>query len=169
MRYRFTLVPPRLCRGWDIRPYLGFKPDRVALEPSSTHGPRCIGAQSRVGSGLFKCGSRCSAVRGPTRSIRRSLQFQRSDAVCHYSLWRRNLGNFAKSCLAAWLAHRIGKVTIVMSGWAASRCFLAVSITRRIARRCWVMRIPRFARCASFRMRFLRPILANPQGTESVC
>src|ERR1700734_1984393 len=31
--------------------------------------------------------------------------------------------------------------------WAASRCLVAVSITRRMARRCSVMRIPRSARC----------------------
>jgi len=30
--------------------------------------------------------------------------------------------------------------------WAASRCLVAVSITRRMARRCWVMPIPRLAK-----------------------
>src|SRR5215469_15861030 len=35
--------------------------------------------------------------------------------------------------------------------WLASRCLLAVSITLRIARRCWVMRIPRSENCACSR------------------
>ena len=43
--------------------------------------------------------------------------------------------------------------------------------TSRATNRCYkrVYRDEPGATNASFRMRFLRPILANPQGTESVC
>ena len=68
--------------GRCIRSHLGPKHDRVALEPATAHGSRCLCAESRVGSGLLDCGSRCAAVRSPARTIRDPLQFDHPNAVC---------------------------------------------------------------------------------------